>query len=272
MKNYLYVLLCLAILFGISGCSEDDNNTEPQILGYLLEQFVDQNVIHDLTDPADDDSLDFRGLYNYEIVAADGYSPRNRVTTAGYDLDWLVFKTGYKVPADENSTVFLDETTPGAFEVKEASSIRLYRRIVVQDTLGNSYYKELHALPIHSVPNWDGVNEDAIKLSDMLTGVNGYTMILLESIDGFARSYTPEQIDDGYFLLDSERTTFPTFNATMTNSLKKFKYVNKMVLDIDLSASNGQYTNADSTTTDLSIQFPEHYDSYNSTVIDLTDN
>ena len=96
--------------------------------------------------------------------------------------------------------MFLDDTTPGAFEVKNAASIRLYRRIVVADTLGNAHYIELGALPIHSIANWDGANEDAIKLSDLLTDHSGYDNITL--------TYTPS-----YFTASSS----PIFSIRSTS-------------------------------------------------------
>lgn len=268
LKKYLFVLLAIVLLFAISACSEKDNSTEPQILGYLLEQFVEAQAIHQITDPSSPDSLDFRGLYNYEIVAADDYSPRDRTTTAGYDLDWAVFKTGYMVPAEQFRTRFLDGNTPGAFSVTNANRIRVYRRIVVEDSLGSGHYKELRALPIHSVENWDGIQEEAIKLSDLISDHSGFSYIMLVAADGFARGYSPEQIADGYYLLESERTTFPSFNAEMSNSLKRFKYVDRIQLNMAFGATLPQYLNADNTEADLSITLPELYDAYNATVLE----
>lgn len=268
MNKYLFVLLAIALLFAVSACSEKDNILEPEILGYLLEQFVDAQAIHQITDPTDEDSLDFRSLYNYEIVATDDYSPRSRLETAGYDLDWAVLKTGYMVPSDQFRTRFLDSNIPGAFYVKNANRIRVYRRIVVEDSLGNGHYKELRALPVHSVENWDGVQEEAIKLSDLISDHSGFSSIMLVAADGFARGYSPEQIADGYYLLNSERTTFPSFNAEMSNSLKRFKYVDKIQLNIAFGAALPQYLNADNTNADLSITLPELYDAYESTVLE----
>jgi hypothetical protein len=269
LKKYVFVLFIIALLLGISACSEKDNGTEPQILGYQLEQFIDADQVQTITDPNEEEATDFRDLYNYEIVASDGYSPRNREETAGYDLDWDVFKTGYMVPSNQLRTMFLDDTTPGAFEVKNAASIRLYRRIVVADTLGNAHYIELGALPIHSIANWDGANEDAIKLSDLLTDHSGYDNITLMASDGYSKDYNTEQIADGYYLLESERTTFPTFNEEMNNSMKRFKYIDRIVVNMDFGTDIPLYENADAEDADISFTFPELYDGFDGVELDL---
>jgi hypothetical protein len=272
LKKYLLVLLVTVVLLGISACSEDDNSTEPRILGYLLDQFVDIATVQEITDPSEGDLIDFRMLYNYEIVAEDGYSPRQREDTAGYDLYWDTFKTGYMVPADEYRTRFLDETTPGAFDVKNAATIRLYRRIVIADSLGNSYYKELGALPVYTIQNWDNEDEAAVKLSDLISGHQNFSTVKLMASDGYSKEYSPEEIADGYYLLESERTTFPTFNDDMQNSQKKFKYVDKIELDINFGAAIPQYENAENSKSDLQIALPELYDGYEAVELDLTDN
>lgn len=272
LKKYLVMLLSIVLLLGISACSEDDNPTESQILGYLLDQFIDSDQVQEVTDPTEDDPSDFRNLYNFEIVASDGYSPRTKVETAGYDLDWNVFKTGYIVPTNQYRTMFFDDITPGAFEVKDASSIRLYRRIIIADNSENTHYKELQALTIHEVTNWDDELEAAIKLSDLIGDHQNFTTITLIGYDGYEMQYTPEEIADGYYLLESERTTFPSYNDDWGGAKKKFKYIDRVKLDIDFSESIPQYLNADVEDADISFTFPSQYDGFDGQVVDLGDN
>ena len=268
LKKYLFVLFAIALLLSISACSEKDNGTDAEILGYLLDQFIDTAQVQEITDPTEEDPTDFRDLYNYEIVASDGFSPRDREETAGYDLDWSVFKTGFMVPSNQLRTMFFDDTTPGAFEVKNATTIRLYRRIVVVDSLGNSHYKELGKLPVYTVTNYDGVDEEAIKLSDLLSDHSGYTTISLMASDGYSKDYTPEQIADGYYLLQSERTTFPSFEE-LPNNMKKFKYIDRIKVDMDFGTDIPLYMNADNDKADISFTFPAQYDGFTGQVVEL---
>ncbi|HCX59630.1 MAG TPA: hypothetical protein DG355_03105, partial [Candidatus Cloacimonas sp.] len=125
------------------------------------------------------------------------------------------------------------------------------------------------ALPIHSIANWDGANEDAIKLSDLLTDHSGYDNITLMASDGYSKDYNTEQIADGYYLLESERTTFPTFNEEMNNSMKRFKYIDRIVVNMDFGTDIPLYENADAEDADISFTFPELYDGFDGVELDL---
>ncbi len=262
LKNYLFITLALVLLLSFSACSEDDNNTSPALLGYSLDQFVSQEAVREITDIEADAEEDFRDLYAYQILADDGWSARNS-SNAGYDLDWNTFKSGYLVPADQGRPWFNDTDIPGAFSVKNAHDIKLYRQVKLShDDLPVNSYVELRALPTQTIPNWDGADEAAVKLSDMVIGLTGYSEVTLTAGDGYFKTYSPEQIADGYYLLDSEVTTFPSFNDEMSGGEKKFKILASVTVSGGTVSDHEGWGNADEALTDLTIEFPEHFDSY----------
>ena len=266
MKKSIFSLLTILILFAFTACSEKDSPTAAKIYGYKLEQFVTLEAVLQITDPSADAGTDFRALYTYEIVADDGWSPRNS-SNAGYDLAWATFSAGYIVPDDQRRTWFDNDNLPGAFRVKNSESLRLYRKVDVEDNNGLAYFLELKALPMHCIQNWNGENEDAIKLSDLLAAFDGYTQVTLTAYDDYGRDYTPEQIQDGYYLLNSEVTTFPSFNDEMTGGQKRVKKLSKITADG--SSTEVTHSTAAPETTDLQITLPSSFAGYEAT--ELTD-
>jgi hypothetical protein len=262
VKKIVFSLITIIILFALSACSEKDNPTEAKIYGYILEQFVTQEAVLQITDPTADSGTDFRALYAYEIVADDGWSPRQS-SNAGYDLNWGTLRTGYIVPDDSRRTWFDNDYLPGAFRVKNSEALRLYRKVDVEVTAGPLYSFELGALPMHCVPNWNGENEDAIKLSDLLAAFEGYSQITLTAYDDYSMDYTTEQIQDGYYLLNSEVTTFPGFNDEMNGGQKRFKKLAKIT--VDGNAGEVDFSTAAPETADLQISLPISFSGYEAT-------
>lgn len=264
MKKYVVLLVALAMMLGFTACSDDDDNgTQADILGYSLDQFVTMADAIGITGAAND-TIDYRSLYAYEIVGADGFSPRGSVN-AGYDLLWNTFKSGYLVPSDNKRTWFPGDTVPGAFKVKNAAHIRVYRQIGVCGTADECLPQELGALPTYTVTNWNDEDEEAIKLSDLLQGYDGYSTVTISAVDGYSKTYDAEKIADGYYLLTSERTTFPTFNGEMEGSMKKFKHIATMQVNTTTKNGIGPHGNAPIEKANLVIDLPEHFDSYTST-------
>jgi hypothetical protein len=226
MKQLLYICFTSIIILAVFGCSEKDNNpTDVQVYGYKLEQFINQSLVADLVDAEVADTSEFRGLFAYEIVSTeDGFSPRMS-SYAGYDLPWETFKEGYLVPSDNNKTWFADVNLPGAFRVRNAGIFRLYRKIDVVAPDNSSKLVELGGLPVYTVDNWDGNPEEAIKLSDLIQGYAAYDSISIVCYDdyGIGKYYQPEAVEDGYYLLTTERTIFPT--ASLPTNQKKMKKV-----------------------------------------------
>jgi hypothetical protein len=256
MKKLSIVFLALLALL-VFACSEkDDNPTDTNIYGYQLDQFISKTAVRDLVDATQPDSIDYRSLFAYEIVSADedAWSPRQSTSTgAGVDLPWATFKQGFYVPSDSKKTWFPPALgLPGAFKVRNAGNFKLYRKVDVVS--GNvSKIAELKGLQVYSINNWDNTMEDAVKLSDLLQGIAVYDTVRFTAVDGYSRDYTPEQIADGYYLLTSEVTTFPTLNGSMTGGQKKFK---KLATVEALSAAAQSFTFPLAVHDNANISFP----------------
>jgi hypothetical protein len=231
MKKISLLLIAIIILFALTACSEkDDNPTDVQVQGIRLEHFVSKALVADSVDATVADSTDLRGLFAYEIVSGeDGFSPRQS-SYAGYDINWNTFKQGFLVPDDNNKTWFSNPNLPGAFKVRQAKYFRLYRKIDVIPSGFPPTLVELKGLQIHTISNWDGNPEPAIKLSDLLQGIASYDSVCIVCYDdyGLGKYYHPDAINDGYYLLETERTIFPT--AGIPNNMKKMKKVDRIMV------------------------------------------
>ncbi len=267
MKKLLYVLFILVAIM-LSSCSEKDDNTptDLNIYGYKLDQFISQAAVHDLITTDAEDLTDYRSLFAYEIVSADedAWSPRQS-TNAGYDLSWESFKEGYYVPSDNKKTWFADASLPGAFKVRNTGTFRLYRKVDIV-TGRSTKLAELNKLTKHNMTNWLSASEDAIKLSDLLEGITTYTAVKIVAGDGTAVDYTPAQIEDGYYFLTTETTTFPSFNGSMTGLQKKLKRIARLeVTTTETQAHSFPY--ADEATVNISFTVPTDLSGLNSTVM-----
>jgi len=267
MKRALIFLLMLLILL-VNACSEKDNNpTDTNIYGYKLDQFISKSAVSDLVDPTAADTTDFRSLFAYEIVSADSvpWSPRLS-SYAGYDLPWETHQLGFIVPSDGNRTWFPPALSlPGAFKVRNTGCFKLYRKVDVV-TNRDSKMAELKGLNITTLSNWIDGTEDAIKLSDLLQGIAVYDTVRLVAVDGYTKEYTAEQINDGYYLLDSEVTTFPNFNESMQNSQKKFKKLARMEV-VGVNSQEFEFPLAVHDKACLSVPVPENLNDYEATVM-----
>ncbi len=267
MKKTLFLLITILALLLLSACSEkDDNPTDTNIYGYSLDQFIDKAVVTDSLDATAADSLDFRNLFNYEIVGSDGFSPRSS-SYAGYDLDWNSFKAGYIVPSDGNRTWFADASLPGAFRVRNTSTLRLYRKVEVAAGAKSTKDVELKGLTAYQIPNWNSVSEAAIKLSDLVQGIAAYDSIKFVAFDGYTKYYNSAQIADGYYLLNSEVTTFPTLNGEMAGSLKKFKKLAAVEAMGATTAQTYSFALADSTNADVAFTIPASFEGFTNTAL-----
>lgn len=268
VKQLLMLLGVMCLLLLSFGCSEkDDNPTNVQVQGYKLDQFIINSTVIDSLDPAQPDSLEFRDLYAYEIVSGeDGFSPRMS-SYAGYDLPWQSFKAGYLIPTDDFRTWFADPSLPGAFKVKNTGLFRLYRKIDVIAPDNSSKLVELKGLTIHTITNWDNEQEPAVKLSDLLTGFTEYDSVSIVCFDdwGMGMYYSPEAINDGYYLLETERTIFP--NVTVPSNMRKMKKVSYLQVYGTESAQNHVFELAPDTSADLIFTVPDDLSGFELTTI-----
>ncbi len=262
------LIICASLLLLLFACSENDDPTNTDILGYSLDQFISTTAVHDSVDAASDAGLDFRGLFSYEIVSStDGFSPRASVN-AGYDLPWSTFAQGYFVPTDNNRTWFPNSNLPGAFKVNQAGFFRLYRTVSVDNGLRGTKNVELRGLTAHNIPNWTGVDEEAIKLSDLLQGIAAYDSVQFTASDGYARTYIPEHVNDGFYLLNSEVTTFPTFNDSMSGGQKKFKKLASITVFGATSDAGHSFDLAPQNKADMIFTIPASMNGFVSTVME----
>lgn len=259
----LRLLIAILVLLLLGACSEkDDNPTDVKVYGYKLEQFVNQETVRALVDSTAADSTDFRNLFAYEIVSGeDGFSPRES-SYAGYDLSWDTFKEGFVVPGDNNRTWFADPALPGAFKVRDTGLFRLYRKIDVFTSETAKTMIELGGLTIHQIPNWDGDTEPAIKLSDLLIGIAAYDSLRIICHDsyGLDKIYYPTAIADGYYLLDTERTIFPT--AAIPNNQKKMKKVSYLQVYGSALPQNHEFDLTPNSASDIVFDLPGDLSSF----------
>ena len=267
MKQLL-ILAVIAMLV-LSACSEKDNKpTDVNIYGYSLDQFIDRSQLTTIVDSTAPDSADFRPLFAYEIVSGvDGFSPRNS-SYAGYDLNWSSFKAGYIVPSDGNRTYFADPNLPGAFKVRDTGLFRLYRKIDVYTGSRAKTMVELGGLTIYQITNWDNETENAIKLSDLVQGIASYDSIRIVCYDGYGEDkyYHQDAIDDGYYLLDTERTIFPT--ASLPNNQKKMKKVAFIDVIGAVVSVPHDFALTPNTAADLVVNVPTDFSSYVQTALE----
>ncbi len=267
MKKLTYLGAILALLLSLVACSENDNPTDEDVLGYKLDQFISADSVRNHVDSEADATDDFRSLFAYEIVSSgDGFSPRAS-SFAGYDLPWNIFAGGYFVPSDDHRTWFPDANLPGAFKVRDADLFRLYRKVEVNAGVRSSKQVELKGLILYPTENWDGESEDAVKLSDLLQGIAVYDSVGFVAVDGYTKYYQPELISDGYYLLDSEVTTFPNFNDTLPGSAKKFKKLATVQIYGATTDMTADIVLAPQDKFDISFTVPENLSGFTSTVM-----
>ena len=269
MKRIAFILFASLMLL-LFACSEkDDNPTDVNVYGYNLAQFIDKAIVATSVDAAAD-TTELRQLFNYEIVSGDedAWSPRMSVN-AGYDLNWETFRLGYLVPTDNNRVWFQDPMIPSAFKVRNTATFRLYRKIIVHSGNGSKEV-ELRGLDVQQISNWDGNPEDAIKLSDLLQGIADYDSVSIVCYDDYGVDKYDQSaaIEDGYYLLDSERTIFPT--ATLPNNQKKMKKVAYLQV-YGGSAQEHSFELAPITTADHTFQKPASLSGFTSTILPVGD-
>lgn len=229
MKKIMLGLLVVFVLM-FTACSDDDddsNSTEPEVVyAYSLDQFVPENMLADMVAHDDDDVENWNELFHFWPLATDGFNPRSR----GYDdMNWTDWEQGYYIPDLDNRIKFphMDSLGIGAFNVKYMDMVYVYRAInaVVNDTL--SILCEINHMPMEQVENYDGVMENAIKLSNFVPEqIAALDSVDFIAVDGWSQTYYPDEVADGYWLVDSEKTIFP--NLDLPGMKKKFKWIKSM--------------------------------------------
>ena len=268
MKKIILLVLFAVFTLMFTACSDDsDNGTEPEInYAYSLDQFVPEQIFADLIIHNEEDDYDWRDLFYFWFVADEGYNPR----PAGYDdLDWNDMAQGYYLPTDKNRVRFpqYDSLGVGSYNVKWMDTVHAYRgvRININDTL--SVVFEFNGMDIQQVENYDGVMEDAIALANFIPEhVTALDSVSLIAIDGYQQTYYPDEIDAGYWLVDSQKTIFPGLD--LPGSKKKFKLLMSMQI-FGIYEELEEYINptmADENSDDWSFTFPEDLSGYDGVI------
>jgi hypothetical protein len=226
------------------------------------------DAISDLIVHNEEDTLDWRELFYFWPMATDGFSSRTR----GYDdLSWQDFVQGFYIPEDNNKVFFpqFEALNIGAYNVKFMDKVYVSRgiRSIINDTL--SVVFELNAMTTEMIENYDDVMEAAIPLTSFMPEhVTAMDSVAFIAMDGYSKTYTPDQFSDGYWLVDSQKTIFPTEGDNMSGSLKKFKLIQSMEFF-------GQWQNieefenpawAGTEDTDWYFSFPEDLSDYEGTI------
>ncbi|MFO8144590.1 MAG: hypothetical protein R6T89_02490 [Candidatus Syntrophosphaera sp.] len=267
MRKLCYLCVIPFLMLGLFACSEKDDITDVDILGYRLDQFIDADSVRNVVDPEAEATQDFRSLFAYEIVSSeDGFSPRMS-SNAGYDLPWNIFSGGYLVPSDNFTPWFPDAQLPGAFGVDNTGLFRLYRKVDVNSGIRGSKLVELRGLQIHEIENWDAVLEDAVKLSDLLQSIADYDSVGFMAADGYSMNYQEDLINDGYYLLDSEVTTFPNYNDLLPGGTKKFKKLSSVEVYGATSDQTHDFDLAPEEDADIEFTVPDDLSGFASTVM-----
>lgn len=169
-----------------------------------LSEFISTALI-----PPFEDTYDTRVLYAYRIVGDDGFS----ASVKGYpDNTWDQMELGHIMTASRN-VVFPDDEIdlPGAYNVKEASHIYVYRKIdvVLPDTTVFHELKDMTEVQVE----YEGEMVPAVSLGEFadlsVDDPSGYHYNM-EAVDGFGPSspMTWAEFQTGYWLLEEEKTYF----------------------------------------------------------------
>ncbi|MCL1827334.1 MAG: hypothetical protein FWG20_04755 [Candidatus Cloacimonetes bacterium] len=174
------------------------------------------NQVKAITLPDLIDLEEIAELYSYQIVGADGFSPRT-ASQGGYDLVWDDFATGYLIKTDSTSyrTYYpaFSEVGNNGFNVKNPAIFNLYRSIIVEKIDGESVVFELNILDVVQVDE-----QDAYRLQDLITPYVSDTpaeneYFFVDHTGDFAREpISWAMMTDGVFIIETGRTFFPNFN------------------------------------------------------------
>ena len=153
-------------------------------------------------DPSDD--IDRRSLYAYRIIASDGYSVHD---AKGYpDQRWTELEQGYILQETARAEFDPSLALENAYRVRDVATIDIYRKVEIW-TPDDTMFVELADF---TPTTFEG--EPALELGDLLALIDapeGYQYNIVAVDDFKGRSpFTWEEIQTGYWLLDSNRMQF----------------------------------------------------------------
>ncbi len=273
MKKLLTIFIAVLIaMLALTACSEndDDSSTGPvEILAYNLDQFIPMDILVPLfteegQEDIEEDGIEIRGLFSINVIAEDGWSWRSRGMR---DLKWEEFATGYLIP-DNDGKIYIDAFASqgiNTYNVKYAQDVDVYRTVelIKPDETEGQY--QLSAMPTEQVENYDAVMEDAIKLTSFIPAeITAVDSVMFTAADGWAQTYTAEEFNGGYWLVDSQKTIFPGLD--LPGSKKKFKLLRTLKVWGQQDTVDEPFVSNYSETPDYDFQFPEDLSDYDSIV------
>jgi len=270
-KNISFILLISFVLAMLSGCSEKDSPTGPEdILAYILEQFLLVDDVINLF-PADDqqdimdDQIQIRNLFSLHVTGADGWSWRNQ---GRRDLNWTEFKSGYLIPEDEGRIYFEEFVNQGinTYNVKWAETLQVFRAFELIKPDQSIAIYELSVMDTEMVTNYDEVEEEAVKLTEFIPGeeITEIDSVYFIGADGYQQTYTPEEFEAGYWLLESQRTIFTGLD--LPGYKKKFKFLQQIQVFGEQDIPADPFVCNFSEEPDHEFDFPEDLSDFDSMV------
>lgn len=212
-----------------------------------LQSFITDAIVPQDTDSTFYTSVDeyeARQLYSYHIIGEDGFSASG---VKGYPNNtWYELSKGY-INFESRDVSFPDDPAvefdiAGAYNVKATSHIAIKRKLDVVCNDSIEYFYDLDTMPTVIIPNHDGVNEEAIALSNFLTKaaddslqinvINDTNlpnmMFNIRSADEYGPSteMTWAQLQTGYWLTKSLKTIFT--DPALIGGAYKVKYLEKI--------------------------------------------
>jgi len=268
MKQLFIVLAAMIFtLFSVIGCSEKDsgNSTGPdELKAYKLDQFFQMEDLMNLFTADDQDdiienSIEIRSLFSMLVTAEDGWNWRNRGVR---DLKWDEFANGYLIPEDDGKVYFGSFVDLGVntYNVKYADIIDIYRvfQLVKPDETIALY--ELNGMNTELVTNHNDVDEAAIKFSDFIPDeITLIDSVIFLAVDGYQKSYSADEFNDGYWLSNSQQSIFPGF-PDMPNSKKKFKLLQQIIIFGEMNSVEEPTFGNHADESDHQFAFPENFD------------
>jgi len=261
MRSAKMLLSAVLILSTLSywGCAKEDNNPSAPAETYSLwvlqgedstevsaeglptidldglqaihvSEFINTTLIPPFVD--DPNEYDSRPLYAYEITGADGFSAH---ANRGYaNNTWVQLTQGAIVLSTKRISFPAELGLPGAYNVSDVARIVVQRKfdLVTPDTTA---FVEFRTVTPVEVTNHDGLPEMALPLSrfvdpEVIATPEAYAYNM-RSVDDFGPTETMswEQLQTGYWLIDSERTIFT--DASLAGGRYKLRYLEKILAE-----------------------------------------
>ncbi|MBW6516164.1 MAG: hypothetical protein K0B81_06070 [Candidatus Cloacimonetes bacterium] len=173
--------------------SEEVEYQEEMVIGYSLDQFVPIDV-------GDEENIDLRPLYAYEIVGEDDFTPRMRLDQ---DLHWSLFSNGYLLPEKEHRTFISSSSELRPYNVKFAETINLYRKIDVIKSDNDPVMFEVRGMVTIELDN-DVVIPLSSFITDYITGNPENFDYKLIDINNGEYDFSWSELSNGFWHINNE--------------------------------------------------------------------